>query len=115
MLRTVSLQTCASIVAALVAYALAGWYAAVSALLGGIACVVPNALFALRLASAVRRPGGTTVATFFVGEFVKLGLTVAILLAIAKGFHELNWLALLAGFIVALKSYYVAFLLLHRQ
>lgn len=110
MLKTVSLQASVALVVALIASLIGGTVAGWSALLGGLACVVPNALFALRLGIQMRRPGGAQVMTFFGGEFVKLVLTVAILAVIALRAHDLNWLAMLTGFIVALKSYFVAFL-----
>jgi ATP synthase protein I len=111
MLKTVYLQAIVSFGVALIAYALGGANAALSALLGGAACVVPNALFALRLTWQARRPGGADVATFLIGEVVKLGLTIALLLTIVLQYRDLNWLAFIAGLIAALKSYFVAFLL----
>ena len=45
--------------------------------------------------------------SFFIGEFIKIALTVALLGAVAWLYHDLNWLALIAGFIVALKSYII--------
>ena len=45
--------------------------------------------------------------TFIIGEFIKIALTVALLGAIAWLYHDLNWLALICGFIVALKSYII--------
>jgi ATP synthase protein I len=78
-----------------------------SAVLGGLCCVVPNAVFALRLFVGVHRPGAANPMTFFIGEFIKIALTVAFLGAIAWLYHDLNWLALICGFIVALKSYII--------
>ena len=51
--------------------------------------------------------GGTNAATFFVGELIKITLTVALLGATAWLYRDLNWLALIAGFVVALKSYII--------
>jgi len=76
-----------------------------SAVLGGICCVVPNGIMALRLFASTQKPGGTNPATFFIWEFIKLGMTVGLLWLTASLYRDLNWLALLAGFIVALKSY----------
>jgi ATP synthase protein I len=110
MFKIVLLQISAVLTLALLLAAWLGVNAALSLTLGGLACIVPNALFALRLAIQARRPGGANVVSFFTGEFVKLALTVAMLLVIAMKYHELNWLALLVGFIVALKSYLLSFL-----
>jgi ATP synthase protein I len=108
MFRVVLLQGVAALAVALIAWLLGGSAAAWSALAGGAACVVPNALFALRLAASARRPQGTSVATFFVGEFVKVASTVALLAFIAWAYRDLVWLALIAAVIVTLKSYFLA-------
>jgi ATP synthase protein I len=41
-------------------------------------------------------------------------LTLALLVLVARVYHDLNWLALLVGFIVALKSY-IILLFRHSQ
>jgi ATP synthase protein I len=111
MFRIVGLQLLATLIVALVAWPLGGVKAMVSALLGGAACAVPNALFALRLAIAARRPQGTDMAVFFVGEFVKIGSTIALLVLIAWAWKDVVWLALIVAVIAALKSYLIALLI----
>jgi ATP synthase protein I len=106
MLRVVLLQLATTFVAACIAGLLAGTPALISALLGGLCCVVPNGLFALRL-FANARGGGANPMSFFIGEFIKIALTVALLGATAWLYRDLNWLALIAAFIVALKSYII--------
>jgi len=108
MFRVVLLQGVAALLVTLVAWALGGEAAAWSALAGGAACVVPNGLFALRLAAAARRPQGTSAATFFVGEFVKVASTVALLALVVWAYRDLVWLAMIAAVIVTLKSYLIA-------
>ncbi len=108
MFRIVGLQILATAVVALAALPLGGSAAALSALLGGAACFVPNAMFALRLAIAGRRPQRASAATFFVGEFVKVGSTVALLALIAWSYRDVVWLALIIAVIAALKSYLIA-------
>lgn len=105
MLRLVLMQLATSVVVSLIAGMFGGMPALWSALLGGLCCVVPNGLFALRLFANARRLEGANPVSFFIGEFVKIALTVALLGTTAWLYHDLNWLALLAGFIVALKSY----------
>ena len=112
MLRIVSLQVIATVVAGVIAALLGGIVAMSSALIGGLCCVVPNALFALRLFAGTQRPGGANPMTFFIWEFVKIALTFALFGATAWLYHDVNWLAFVAGFIVALKSYII---LLFRQ
>lgn len=108
MFRLVALQIFATVLVAVIAWPLGGPAAAASALLGGAACFVPNALFALRLTAASRRAGGADAITFFVGEFVKVGSTVALLALIAWAYKDVVWLALIAAVVAALKSYIVA-------
>ena len=109
MVKAVLLQVTMTLVVSAVAALVGGADAALSAMFGGLACVIPSALFAARLAIDVRRPGGATVSGFFIGEFAKLGLTVLMLFAIAMVYRDLNWLALILGFIAALKSYFLMF------
>ncbi len=107
MLRVVLLQLATTIVAACVAGLIAGMPALISALLGGLCCVVPNGLFALRLFANAHGGSGANPMSFFIGEFIKIALTVALLGATAWLYHDLNWLAMIAAFIVALKSYII--------
>lgn len=110
MAYAVLLQFAMTALAAVLAAALGGVAAAVSAAAGGLACAVPNALFALRLHVERRRPGGATVQGFFVGELLKLVATVVLLYVVARAYRDLNWLALIAGFVAVLKSYFLMFL-----
>ena len=48
---------------------------------------------------------------FFVGEFIKIGSTIAFLALIAWAWKDVVWLALIVAVIAALKSYMVALLL----
>lgn len=105
MLRLVSLQLIATALVGLVAGLLGGWSAMFSAVLGGICCVVPNGIMAVRLFASAQKTGGANPATFFIWEFIKIALTVALLWLTASLYPDMNWLALLAGFVVALKSY----------
>jgi ATP synthase protein I len=107
MLSIILLQIAATLVTATIAGLLGGMPALLSALLGGLCCVIPNALFALRLFASARKPGGANPMTFFIGEFIKIFLTIALLGAVAWLYRDLNWLALIAAFIVALKSYII--------
>jgi len=108
MYRLIFLQAIAAVFVALLAWAVGGAAAGWSALAGGAACVVPNGLFALRLAAAARRPQGTSAATFFVGEFVKVASTLALLALLVWAYRDLVWLAMIIAVIVTLKSYFIA-------
>lgn len=112
MARIVLLQMVAALVVALVAGVFGTISLAFSALLGGLCCAIPNAFFALRLTMSARKPGGANPMGFFIGEFIKIGLTIALMGAVVTLYHDVNWPAFLIAFIVVLKSY---FILLFRQ
>ena len=54
-----------------------------------------------------RRSNAVNPMSFLIGEFIKIALTIALLAAVAWLYRDLNWLALIAAFIVALKSYII--------
>jgi ATP synthase protein I len=109
MARAVYVQAALTLVVAALAAIIGGRHAALSAALGGLACAVPNALFALRLFVDSRRPGGATVHGFFIGELAKLAATVVLLFLIARVYRDVNWVALIVG-IIAVQSYFLAFI-----
>jgi len=104
MLAAVGLQIAAVAVLALVAGVTTGMDSARFLLLGGAVAIVPNALFALRLALHRKRTPESYPVVFFLGEFAKLGLTVGLLALIVKSVPDIRWLPLLIGMIVALKA-----------
>jgi len=82
-----------------------------SAAYGGLAVVLPAALFARGLLSRVALSSpGAAVAGFFVWEMVKIGLTLAMLVAAPKLVSGLSWPAMLVGLVVTMKVYWVALL-----
>lgn len=107
MLRVVLLQLATTLIASVIAGLIGGTPAMFSALLGGLCCVIPNSLFALRLFTNAQKAGAANPMSFFIGEFIKIALTIALLGAVAWLYRDLNWLALIAGFVVALKSYII--------
>ncbi len=90
----------------------AGW----SAAYGALAVIVPGALFARGLLRQRAAPSaGSALAGFFVWEMVKIALTMAMLFAAPRLVVQLNWLALLAGFVVTMKVQWVAIWLHSRR
>jgi ATP synthase protein I len=82
-----------------------GW----SAAYGALAVVIPAALFARGLSRQKSMAhGNSALLGFFVWELVKIALTVAMLFAAPRLIADLSWLALLAGFVVTMKVYWVA-------
>jgi len=82
-----------------------GW----SALYGAAAVVIPAAVFAggLRSKMSLANPAAA-VTGFFLWEMVKIGLTVAMLVAAPWVVLDLSWLAMVAGFVVTMKVYWLA-------
>ena len=110
MFRIVILQTLSAGVVALLAWFFWGAQAGISAVLGAAAVLIPNGLFALRLALSSRRPEGASVATFFVGEFVKVVSILALLALVVGTYKELVWPAMLIAIVVAMKGYLLGLL-----
>ncbi len=104
MVAAILLQWFAVLVTAAIALMLSGPTAAGSALLGGMAAAIPNTLFAARLGlHRGRRPESYPV-VFFLGEFIKIGLTILLFGAVIVWGGEQHWLALTLGLIVTLKA-----------
>jgi ATP synthase protein I len=110
MFKAVALQAGAALLVAIVAAAMAGWRGAVSAMLGGIACVVPTLLFAWRLHRVNQRPGSSYPMAFFVGELIKLASAVGLLASIRLVYADALWPAVFAGLVVTLQANLFAFL-----
>jgi ATP synthase protein I len=92
-----------------VAWWVSGQVAAVSAAYGALAVIVPAALFARGLTSRVSSlNAGAAVFGFFLWEMVKIGLTVALLVAAPRMVSDLSWPAMLVGLVVTMKVYWVA-------
>jgi len=82
-----------------------GW----SALYGAAAVVIPAAVFARGLTSKMSLANPAAAVTgFFLWEMVKIGLTVAMLVAAPWVVLDLSWLAMVAGFVVTMKVYWLA-------
>ncbi len=85
-----------------------GW----SAAYGALAVVLPAALFARGLARQQAAPNpGAAMVGFFGWELAKLMLCIAMLAMAPKLVAGLSWLALLAGMVVTMKTYWIALLL----
>jgi ATP synthase protein I len=111
MFIAVGLQVATVAVLALGAGVLFDWTSARFLALGGAAAIIPNGLFALRLASHRGKPAESYPAVFFLGEFAKIGLTAALIAWVARSVESVNWLALLIGLIAALQVPLFALLL----
>ncbi len=88
-----------------------GYTTALSFLLGAGCSLVPNSLFALHLWAHARvnkaRRRVPSPVFFFVVEFLKIGMTVLLMVVVIKLYHALVWLPFLLGLVVVLKSYLI--------
>lgn len=108
--RVLFLQVGVGLLLALLTGLLTGqFHLAASAAWGTVAVVVPAVVFVRALSRQMRRnqPGSALVG-LFVWELVKIILTVALLLVAPKVISDLSWLALVAGFVVTMKVYWLA-------
>jgi ATP synthase protein I len=113
MFRVVAAQFLISIVVAGGAWLIGGHHAAVSSLLGGLACAVPNGFFALNLAwlghvqQSRAVDGGSRRARMYAlallaGEFVKVAVTIGLLVLVVLMYRDVVWLALIVSVIAVL-------------
>ena len=108
--RIVVIQVVAGVLVALLAWWLTGRaQVAWSAGYGALSVVLPAALFA-RGVSRSRSSAGAAMVGLFGWELVKIALTVAMLVAAPRLVPGLSWLALLAGMVVVMKTYWIALL-----
>jgi len=115
-LRILLAQALMGFIAALVCGVFAGFSGAASALIGALAYLLPNAVFALRLlsgrkgaASAAPAPAGLastlTAMAFFVGQFAKLASAITVLILAGWLAPWLIWPAVLSGLACVLMGY----------
>ena len=102
MKKIILLQTVATIGVAAISALFGGGSAAISALLSGIACTVPNALFALNMSILVRLNPTNSAFIFMIGEFIKLIAIAILLVVIVMLYEDLVWPAMLFTIIVVL-------------
>ena len=104
MLMAVLLQIVSVLAAASVALLVSGPPNAGFLVLGGAAAIIPNGLFAVRLALQRGRSAASYPVVFLLGEMLKIGLTIGLLVVIHRLLAPVAWLPLLIGLIIALKA-----------
>lgn len=106
--HVLAIQVVVGAAVTLLTWSVAGAHGGRSAAWGALAVVLPAALFARGLSRATTGSAGGALVTLFVWEGAKLLLTLALLGLAYKVLGSVNWLALLAGFVVTLKAYWLA-------
>lgn len=108
MKKVIFLQLGAMSLAVLATGVLVGTQGAVSAGLAGLASFLPNLWFALRLKAAAKNGSAFPVARFFIGEFIKVAVTVGLLIIVVKTFAGLHWPSFLIGMAAVLQANFLA-------
>jgi ATP synthase protein I len=109
--RVIAVQAVVGLVVALLARLVAGemvvfW----SALYGAVVVVLPGALMARGMTSRLSSLSpGTGAVSFMLWEFLKIGVSVLLLMLAHRIVVPLSWPALLVGLVVCIKVYGVAF------
>jgi len=115
--RVLVLQVLVGVVVAVLTGVVSGQSRLAASVAWGVVSVwVPALVFARALARQVRRRNpGSALVGFFVWELVKIVLTVALLMVAPKVVAELSWPAMVGGFVVTLKVYWLAMMLGMRR
>ncbi len=111
--RALLWQSGIAILIALIAGLIDGNTATIAAILAGLCCVVPNIIFFVGLFLAEKLFGKVIPATFFVMEFVKILISIILVIAVFWYYWDIHWIAFIVSYILVLKSY--VFLLLKAR
>ena len=109
MFKAIYLQCGAALITAIGAGLIVGTRGLVSVGVAAVAAILPNLMFAIRLKMVSHRPGASYAANFFVGEFLKIAVTIGLLAVAIKGYPEMHWPSLMVGFAVVLHAGFIAF------
>jgi ATP synthase protein I len=103
-------QVVVGVLLALIAWFVSGKESVgISAACGALAVIIPAALFARGVTGQFASANaGSAVLGFFVWEFVKIVVTVAVLFASHRLVANLSWPAMLVGLVVTMKVYWLA-------
>lgn len=106
--RVVGVQLAVCALLSLLAWLFVGGSLALSVAYGGLAVVLPSALFARGMTSRLTSSSlGAAVTGFLFWELVKIGFTVAMLFMATTWIKNVSWPAMLVGFVVTMKVYWV--------
>ena len=111
--RVLGLQALVGVVMVVLTAAVTGQSnVAVSVAWGVFSVWLPALVFARALSRQTRQhQAASALLGFFVWELVKIVLTVALLLVAPRVVVDLHWLALVAGFVVTIKMYWLVMVL----
>ncbi len=97
-------QSGIAILIALIACLIDGTAAGIASILAGLCCVIPNIVFVTGL-YLVEKIFRTKPATFFAVEFVKIVVSIILVIATFWYYRDIHWIAYIVSYILVLKSY----------
>lgn len=113
LIRIVVWQYAFVAIAAILSSFLGGMNGCLSAAAGGLCVAVPNSLFAMKLLLAQLSRRQMNPMGVLIGEFLKMIVTCALFVLVAKLYVGLNWPAMIFGIIVAVCSHFVLLFVKH--
>ena len=108
--KIIFLQMLVTVLVAVAFAVIEGKTFALYAFLGGIAALIPNIYFALRIKSAQGQEAKKIVRSFYVGESGKLLLTAALFMLIFQ-LPNIKFLPLMTGYVSVLSIFWFALIL----
>lgn len=103
--RVLLWQSAISVVLALIAVLIGGFPSGIAAALAGSCCVIPNVCFFAGLFLAQKIFHKIIPATFFVMEFLKILVSILLVILVFWFYRDIKWIAFIVSYILILKSY----------
>ena len=103
--RVLLWQSAFAIVIALISVLIGGVPSGIAAILAGLCCVIPNVCFFAGLFFAQKIFHKIIPATFFVMEFLKILISILLVILVFWFYREIKWIAFIVSYILILKSY----------
>ncbi|MBR7070195.1 MAG: ATP synthase subunit I [Oxalobacter sp.] len=108
--RALLWQSVIAVLIALIAAWIGGTSAGIAAILAGLCCVIPNIIFFAGMVAAEKIFANLRPATFFVMEFVKVAISMVLVIVTFWFYRDIHWIAYIISYILILKIYIVLLL-----
>ena len=103
--RVLLWQSIIAIIIAMLAVMVGGNSSGISSILAGLFCVIPNVIFFLGLFLVQNIFHKIIPATFFVMEFLKIAISILLMILVFWFYRDIKWIAFIVSYILVLKSY----------
>jgi len=108
--RALLWQSVIAVLIALIAVWIDGEAAGIAAVLAGLCSVIPNIIFYVGMIAAEKVFVQLSPATFFVMEFVKVAISMVLVILTFWFYRDIHWIAYIISYILILKVYIVLLL-----